>query len=188
MLHAHAPGLYARFLVNELVGDKGLFSFTPLMMLAGYGLVAMVRGPSETRRIALALLATAAVFVFAIVFLQDDTATANFGERRYVDVFFMVCVALGPGLAAVRGAVGAFVARLLIVSSIAIAALGTVNPFAGNAGEWGILRGAAEFGALAHRAQVQATLDVLLLTGVIFAVVRLTPLGIAASPSAASAR
>jgi len=188
MLHPHAPGLYLRFLVNELVGDKGLFSFTPLMVLAGYGLVAMWRASAEMRRIARALLTTAAVFVFAIVFLQDDTATANFGERRYVDVLFMLCVALGPGLAAVRGALGAFFARLLIVSSIAIAALGTVNPFAGNVGEWGIVRGAAEFGALAHRAQVQATLDVLLLAGLIFAVVRLTPLGTAAAPSAVSPR
>jgi hypothetical protein len=181
MLHVHAPGLYVGFLMNELVGDKGLFSFTPLMLLAGYGLVVMWRGSAELRRIALALLTTAAVFVCAIVFLSDDTATANFGERRYVDVFFMLCVALGPGLAAVRGALGAFVARLLIVSSIAIAALGTVNPFAGDAGEWGVIRGAAEFGALAHRAQVQATLDVLLLVGLIVAVVRLTPLGTAAA-------
>lgn len=188
MLHAHAPDLYARFLVNELVGEKGLFSFTPLMVLAGYGLVVMLRGPVELRRIALALLAAAAAFVFGIVFLQDDTATANFGERRYVDVFFMLCVALGPGLAAVRGTLGALVARLLIVSSIVVAALGTVNPFAGRAGEWGLFRGAAEFVALAHRAHVQAVLDVLLLVALIFAVVRLTPLGIAAAPSAASPR
>jgi hypothetical protein len=180
MLRVHSPALYLRFLVNALVGNKGLFSFTPLMALAGYGLVAMWRASAEMRRIALALLATVAVFVFAIVFLSDDTATANFGERRYVDVFFMLCVALGPGLAAVRGALGTFVARLLIVSSIAIAALGTVNPFAGDAGEWGVLRGAAEFGALAHRAQAQATLDVLVLVGLIAAVVRLTPLGAAA--------
>ena len=186
MLHVHAPGLYARFLVNELVGDKGLFSFTPLMVLAGYGLFAMWRVSAEMRRIALALLTTVAVFVFAIVFLQDDTATANFGERRYVDVFFMIGVALGPALAAVRGALGAFCARVSIVSSVAIAALGTVNPFAGNTGEWGVLRGVAEFGALAHRAQVQATLDVLLLVGLIVAIVRLTPLGIAAAPSAVS--
>jgi hypothetical protein len=128
------------------------------------------------------------VFVFAIVFLQDDTATANFGERRYVDVFFMLCVALGPALAAVRSAAGAFLARLLIVASIAISALGTVNPFAGNAGEWGIMRGAAEFGALAHRAQVQATLDVLVLAALIFAMVRFTPLGTAAATPSVSWR
>ena len=187
MLHPHAPGLYLRFLVNELVGDKGLFSFTPLTVLAGYGLVAMWRASAEMRRVGLAVLTTAVVFVFAIVFLQDDTATANFGERRYVDVFFIICVALGPGLAAVRGTLGAFVARVLIVSSIAIAALGTVNPFAGDVGEWGVIRGAAEFGALAHRAQLQATLDVLLLVALIAVVVRLTPLGTAAT-SAVSRR
>jgi hypothetical protein len=188
MLHAHSPGLYVRFLVNELVGEKGLFSFTPLAALAGYGLVAMWRAPAEMRRIALAVAATVAVFVFAIVFLSDDTATANFGERRYVDVFFVLCVALGPALAAVRSALGAFVARLLMASSIAIATLGTVNPFAGSAGEWGVLRGAAEFGALAHRAHVQAALDLVLVAGLIAAVVRLTPLGTAAAASAAPRR
>lgn len=182
MLHPHAPGLYLQFLVNELIGEKGLFSFTPLTLLAGYGIAVMWRTSAEMRRIAVAVATTVVVVVFAIVFLQDDTATANFGERRYVDVFFLMGVALGPALAAVRGALGTLFARLLIVSSIAIAALGTVNPFAGNAGEWGVLRGAAEFVALAHRAHIQAAFDIVLLAAVIAAVVRLTPVGVAASP------
>jgi hypothetical protein len=175
VFHVFTAADYFGFVVNLLVGSRGLFSFTPLMLLVAYGLLLMWRAGGAQRRVAAAVLATAAVFFVLIVFLQNDADARNFGERRYVDLFFVLCVALGPALSALRGTVAVAAARVLVAASVAIAALGTVAPFAGAAGESGFAFGAAEFAALARRAPVQAALDVLLAIVLIALVLRLMP-------------
>ena len=159
----YSPAEYLRFVVSLLVGTKGLFSFTPLMLVAGYGLVVMLRTPGRLRRLAVAIAATTIVYFAAIVVLQNDSGARNFGERRYVDLFFLLCVAVGPALASIRGAAASAAVLALTAISVAIAALGTVAPFGGGPGESGFAFATVEFAALARRAPVQAAIDVLLL-------------------------
>ena len=170
----HSAGDYAQAALHVLVGGKGLLSYTPLVFVAAYGLAVMWRTGPVMRRLAAAIVATTVLFVVTIVALQSQDAQAqNFGERRYVDVFFVLCVALAPALAAVRGIVAAFAVRLAIVASVAIAALGTVAPFGGEAGEPGFAFASAAFVALYHRSPFQAALDGLVLIVVIVVLLRL---------------
>jgi hypothetical protein len=166
---------YARLAVNLLIGGKGLFSFTPLALVAAYGLVVMRRAGGLMRELALAIAVATVVFFILILTLQNDYAAQNFGERRYVDVFFLLGIALGPALASVRSGSGALAIRLCFALSVGIAALGTVSPFAGAQGETGFAFGSAEFAALMRRAPVQGGIDVLLLIGIVALLVWLVP-------------
>jgi hypothetical protein len=168
-----SPADYLRFAVSLLVGTKGLFSFTPLMLVAGYGLLVMVRAPGLARRLAIAIAATTIVYFAAIVLLQNDTGARNFGERRYVDLFFLLCVAVGPALASVRGPLARLAVYIASALSVAIAALGTVAPFGGAPGESGYAFGLAEFAALYRRAPVSAALDVVMLVVLLVVVLRI---------------
>jgi hypothetical protein len=176
VLVVHAPAEYLAFVVSLLVGARGLFSFTPLMLVAGCGFVVMWRIGGPVRRLAIAIVATSVAFVFMIVFLQqNDVRAVNFGERRYVDLFFALGVAFGPALTAIRSAAAAAAVRVAAAASIAIAALGTVAPFSGDPGESGFVFGFTEFVALARRTPLQGAADVLLLVVLIVLVVRSLP-------------
>lgn len=171
-----SPGDYVRFAATVLVGDKGLLSYTPLVLVAAYGLAVMWRAGGVQRRLAIAIVATTAVLVVMIVALQSQDARAqNFGERRYAEVFFILGIALGPALAAVRSRAAAFAVRACAAVSVAIAALGTVAPFGGEVGEPGFSFASAAFAALYRRSPAQAALDLLLLAVVVLVVVRLLP-------------
>lgn len=167
---------YLRFTANELLGPRGLFSFTPLMLIVVYGLARMWRSAGLTRQVAIAIVATTIVFIVAIIFLQDDSENPDFGERRYVDLFFVLGVPLGFALRAIQGRLAALGARSIVALSIAIAALGTIQPYGGLGGEWGFAFAAQAFADLARRSRVQAALDVVLMAVLIVAVLRLTPL------------
>jgi hypothetical protein len=179
---------YLRFAVMLLVGSKGLLSFTPLVLVMGYGLVVMARTPGFARRLAVAITATAIVYFVAILLLQNDAGARNFGERRYVDLFFVLSIALGPALTSIHSIAGAVLVRVAVVASVAIAALGTVAPFGGEPGESGLVFGVAEFGVLMHRTPVQAVIDVIALVVLIAVVVRLVPLSVEVREAARSVR
>ncbi|MDQ6925392.1 MAG: hypothetical protein M3154_04055 [Candidatus Eremiobacteraeota bacterium] len=166
---------YARLAVNLLFGGKGLLSYTPLVLVAGYGAVVMLRAGGPMWRVACAIVVTTAVYFVLILTLQNDFAAQNYGERRYVDVFFLIGVALGPALASVRGRLAVVATRLCIALSVGIAALGTVAPFGGAQGQSGFSFGTAEFAALMRRAPVQAGIDVLVLIVLIAFVLWLLP-------------
>jgi hypothetical protein len=166
---------YARHAVNLLFGGKGLVTYTPLVLVAGYGVAVMLRAGGLMRRVACAVIVTTAVYFVMILALQNDFAAQNYGERRYVDVFFLIGIALGPALTSVRGGLAVVATRLCIAVSVGIAALGTVAPFGGAQGEPGFSFGSAAFAALLHRAPVQAAIDVLLLIVVIALVLWLLP-------------
>lgn len=187
VLRAFSPLEYLSFFVNELVGVRGIVPFTPLVVLAAYGAVRMWRAPGRARALAAATAATFAVYVLLIVFLQNDTYSRNYGERRYVDLFFLLCTALGPALASLRGGLARAAAMLLVALSVASAGLGTIAPFAGRQGEWGFVFASHEFAMLQRRAPVQAALDVVLLLLLIAVVLRLTARATDASPVAAGA-
>ncbi|HTD33610.1 MAG TPA: hypothetical protein VK665_08130 [Candidatus Elarobacter sp.] len=174
VLRAFSPAEYAGFAVDHLVGVRGIVPFTPIVLLAGYGLWRMWRARGRERVLALAIAATFVAYVVLIVFLQNDTYSRNFGERRYVDLFFALCVGLGPALTALRGAWARSAALVLAALSIASAALGTIAPFAGRQGEWGFAFALHEFAELQRRAPVQAALDVVLLIVLIGVLLRLT--------------
>lgn len=170
----YSPGDYLRFVFDLLIGSKGLFVFTPLMLVAGYGFAVMLRTPGIPRRVAVAVLATTGIYFALIVLLQNDAGAKNFGERRYVDLFFLLGIGFGPALASLRGVAAVVAVRVAIVCSVAIAALGTVAPFGGT-GESGFVFASAEFVALAHRAPIQAALDVAVLLVALALFLRLVP-------------
>ena len=166
---------YARHAVNLLFGGKGLVSYTPLVLVAGYGLLVMQRAGGVMRQVAHAVVVATAIYFVMILTLQNDFGAQNYGERRYVDVFFLVAVAIGPALTSVRSRLAVAGTRLCIVLSVGIAALGTVAPFGGEQGQSGFSFGSAEFAALLHRAPIQAGIDVLVLIVVIALVLWLVP-------------
>jgi hypothetical protein len=171
-----SPADYARFAVNLLFGGKGLLTYTPLVLVMGYGVWVMWRAGGLMRRLACAIGATAAVYFVLILTLQNDATSQNYGERRYVDVFFVMCTALGPALGSVRGRLVSAATRICIALTVCIAALGTIAPFGGAPGQSGFSFGSAEFVALTRRAPVQAGLDVVLLIVVVAVVLWLVPL------------
>jgi hypothetical protein len=170
-----SPADYAGFIASLLIGTRGLFSFTPLMLVAAYGFFRMWHMPGLDRQIVVAVTVTTVVYFLLIVFLQNDQAARNFGERRFVDLFFVLCIGLGPALGSVRTGLGLTLVRLAVVASIAIAALGTVAPFGGAPGESGFAFGSVELAALVRRAPLQATVDAVLLVTAIVLVLRLIP-------------
>lgn len=176
-----SAGDYARYAVYLLVGDKGLLSYTPLALLCAYGFRRMLHMGAPYRRVALAVIAAFGAYFVLLVAFTDDYGALNFGERRYVDVFFVLGVALGPALAAVRAGAAAVAARLAIGLSIAISMLGVVAPFGESPKVPGYVFAPEEFARLAHRAPVQAAVDVVALAVMIFLVLRFS--SIAAAPT-----
>jgi len=143
------------------------------MLVAGYGFALLWRADGRARTLAIAIVATFASYFIATVFLQEsDSRAQHFGQRRYVDLFFALCVALGPAIATIRSAGGTVFVQSAAIASVAIAALGTVAPLAGAPGESGFAFGTREFVALYNRAPAQAILDVILLAALLLLVLR----------------
>jgi hypothetical protein len=181
-----SPLDYVRYALYLLVGDKGLIAYTPLVLLCAFGLARMWRGAGPERRPALAIvLACAAYFVLMLAF-TDDYRALNYGERRYVDLFFVLGVGIAPALAALQRGAGALAARFAAAWSIAAAMLGTLAPFGEARGVGGAAYALQEFARLTHRAPVQAALDVLAVVLMIFLVQRFWSR--AAAPTSGSGR
>jgi hypothetical protein len=146
-------------LFNLLAGGKGLFAYTPVALASVYGVVVMFRTGGGTRRLAVAIALPAITLLGLMLLLQNLSAERNFGERRYVDIFWLLSIALGPALAQVKSAAQRFGIAVLIVASTLIAMLGVIAPFGGT-GEPGFVFAAAAFSELAQRSWIQATLDI----------------------------
>lgn len=157
----YSAGQYLRFVFDLLLGNKGLFVFTPLAAVCAYGVAVMWGKGAAWRRLALAIAGTSLTLFLLIVFFQNDEGSRNFGERRYVDVFFVACMSLGVAFQAVRGALAATAVRLAVGASLLIAGLGAIAPFGGAAGQGGFAYAAADFAAIAVRNRPQAVEDVL---------------------------
>jgi hypothetical protein len=113
-------------------GAQGLFSYSPAMLVAIAGLLPMWRsGAREVRETALAVGLASACYAAAVFAVTADTLSSNYGDRRWVDMEFLLCVPLGWALAAARGK-GALRVTIaaLVAASVALAALGSVEPFA----------------------------------------------------------
>ena len=170
VFHFTSAGDYARYVVYLLFGDKGLITYTPLVLLCAYGFVRLWNGPA--RRIALAIVAACVAYFVLMVAFTNDYGALNYGERRYVNLFFAACVGLGPALAALRSGPAALLARLAVSWSIALAMLGVVAPFGEPRGVAGGVFALQEFERLSHRAPVQVAIDVLALAVTILLVQR----------------
>jgi hypothetical protein len=187
VLRVFSPAEYAGFAVDHLVGVRGIIPFTPIALLAGYGLWRMSRTPGRARVLALAVAATFVTYLALIVFLQNDTFSRNFGERRYADLFFALCTGLGPALTSLRGAWARGATLALAALSIASAGLGTVAPFGGRQGEWGFAFASHELAELQRRAPFQVALDVVFLIALVALVLRLTAQAMDEPPVSAAA-
>lgn len=160
MVAWYTPGDYARFAFDLLLGNKGLFTFTPLAAVCAYGVVVMWKKDARLRRLALAIAATALTLFVLILFFQNDEGSRNFGERRYVDVFFLACTSLGVAFGAVRGALAAMAVRCAVAASVVITGLGVIEPFGGQPGQDGITFAARDIATIAHRNLGQAIEDI----------------------------
>ena len=165
-----SAGDYLRYAIYLLFGDKGLVSYTPLALLCAYGLVRMWK--AHERRIALAIAAPCVAYYALMVAFTNDYFALNYGERRYADIAFVLCVALGPALAALPRGAATVAARIAVAWSAAVAMLGALAPFGEPRGMSGIVFAAGELIRLEHRAPVQAALDVLAFALVIVLVQR----------------
>ncbi len=67
----HSAADYAQSVLHVLVGGKGLLSYTPLVLVAAYGLAVMWRTGGVMRRLATAIVAATVLFVVTIVTLAD---------------------------------------------------------------------------------------------------------------------
>jgi hypothetical protein len=172
LLRFSSAGDYVRYAGYLLVGDKGLISYTPLALVCAYGFVRMAAAGGALRRIALAIVATFAVYFVLMVAFTDDYGALNYGQRRYVDLFFLLGVGLGPALAGLRPGLASIAARIAVAWSIVVAMLGVVAPFGQPRGASGLVFAAQDFVRLEHRAPVQAALDVIALLVTIFLVQR----------------
>jgi hypothetical protein len=177
-------GDYLRYALYLLLGAKGLVSYTPLVLLAAYGFVRVWRTPQ--RRVALAILATCAVYFVLMVAFTNDYGALNYGERRYVNVFFVLCAGLGPALDGLPPGAASVAARLAVAWSMATAMLGTIAPFGEPRGLGGTVFAAQELERLTHRAPFQAALDVVVCAVMILLVQRVW--SSAAVPTSDSAR
>ena len=152
---------YLTFVFDLLLGKKGLFVFTPLAAVCVYGVIVMCKQGAQRRRLGAAIAATCVTLFLLIVFFQNDEVSQNFGERRYVDIFFVACTSLGVAFGAVRGVVAATAVRLAVCASLLIAGLGAIAPFGGHKGQSGFSYATAELGRIALRNRWQAIEDVL---------------------------
>lgn len=182
LFQSTSAAAYGSYFLYITIGDKGLFSYTPLTIVCAFGFARMWTMPPPMRRIALAVLATFGLYLGLIVAFTGDYGAHNFGQRRYVDVFFVLCVALGPALAAIRGRFAVMATRAAIVASVAIAALGTVAPFADTSVVPGYVFEPVEFANLARRAPLQAIVDVIATIGLILLMLRLSSIGSVSKP------
>jgi hypothetical protein len=177
-----SPLDYARYAIYLLVGDKGLISYTPLTLLCAFGFVRMWREAEESRRLAAAVVAAFTAYFVLMVAFTNDYGALNYGERRYANLSFVLCIALGPALAALPAGVASVAARLAVVVSVAIAALGVIAPFGEPCGVPSYAFALAEFGRLTHRAPVQAFIDVVALAVTILSVLRFWSCGAVPTP------
>jgi hypothetical protein len=162
---------YLEYALYLLAGDKGLFSYTPVFLVALAGLGYWWRGGSAGERLmAAAVVVPCIVYVALIVLYTDDYTSWSYGDRRYAEIAYVLCIPLGQALVLAREDLRFRVATLLLAAaSIGLAALGTLEPFTGPEG---ILGGWREFQALLRRAPVQGTIDVLALALAVTVVLR----------------
>lgn len=158
LLPFSSTGDYFRYAAYLLIGDKGLIVYTPLTLVCAYGFARMCAGSAEMRRIAVAVVSTFVLYFILMVAFTNDYGSLNYGERRYVDLFFVVFVALGPARAALADSANA-VARIAMQLSIALAMLGVLAPFGEPRHESGIAFVLREFNRLAQHAPAQALID-----------------------------
>ena len=130
----------------------------------------MLRRPGLWRRTGIAIGVVTSLYLLAIlVFKLDDVQLACFGERRYVDAFFLLGVGGGPALLLLRGPVPRLGAVLLIAASVVIASLGTVSPWLPPDAP-GIASELAEFGRLQVRAPLAASFDLAALAAAVLCI------------------
>ncbi|HZT11625.1 MAG TPA: hypothetical protein VFA29_02415 [Candidatus Baltobacteraceae bacterium] len=150
-------------------GDKGLFTYSPAVVLCIWGLVLMWRNRGEQRILAAGIAASCAVFLVLTFLFTDDHSAGNYGERRYADFLALLCVALGPLLAAIRSRWAVWAVRLVVLAGIVMEAIGTVSPWTGNPGfTWNLDR----FHTIWLHAPWSAAIDVLGFLGVVAVAMR----------------
>jgi len=157
---------YADYLRYLTIGERGLFTYSPLVLVAAYGLYRMWRSEGELRELAAGIVTGCALFFLAILFFTDDRGNVNYGERRYVDLLPVLCVGLGPALAGLRRGFAVVAVRAVAALAIVLAALGAVWPWTGSPAA---LSNLDRFHALWERAPLIATIDALACLGVILA-------------------
>jgi hypothetical protein len=163
-----------------MIGDKGLLTYSPLVLVAVYGVYIMWHNGGEQRRLGGAIAASCSLFLVLMFLFTDDRSAGNYGERRYVDFFPLLCITLGPVLTALRSRLAVAIVRLLVLGGIVMETIGTVSPWTGNSGFfWNLDR----FHTIWMHAPFIATVDVLASLALILVAMR----AIAPMPAALTA-
>jgi len=167
------PGFfdYVKYALYLLAGDKGLFSYSPLFLVALGGLVIWFRrGMAAERRMALAIVLSCTVYIALMVLYTNDYPSFTFGDRRYAEIAYVLCVPLGAAFVAASGDARLRAVTLVLAAvSVTLAALGTLDPFVGPEGILGAWRGCA---GLLLRAPIQAVIDLVAFAVTVVAVLR----------------
>ena len=175
-LHLKPARDYVSNLASMTIGNKGLFVYTPLTFVCVFGLAKLwSSGKADLRRLTAAIVAGSALYFILMVLFTFDSLSSNYGERRFVEIFFILCVGLAPAIASLRAPLARLAALIAAVVSIVMAALGTVNPFAGQGALPGYVIAAGEFRRLFVHAPLQAGIDLVALLTVIALAVRFWP-------------
>lgn len=168
------PAQIGRIAVMAIVGEKGVLPYMPLVIPCIAGLVLLWRDGGIRGTTARAAALTCVAY-YVLLVLYHDYGSVNFGERRYADIAFLLCVELGTLLENERAPAMNAAVRALALLSVGIAALGTVAPFARSDHGRSLQFAAAEFVRLLHRAPVQGAFDLALVCAAFVLLMRYWP-------------
>jgi hypothetical protein len=122
-------GDLAVYTVNMLAGSRGLFTFTPILLLSVYGLVRGMRTAPEHRTELAYIGICCAAYVGAFILTSNNYSGWSYGVRWYAGIAYLAAVPLGfIGEQIKRSAWwrGAFIA--LAFASIVVAVVGLADP------------------------------------------------------------
>ena len=116
--------------MRTLVGDFGLFTFTPIFLFSVYGFVRLVRARDfQFKTQVLFLAAACAAYVLLAIFKTSDFGGWSYGFRSFAGLAYGLCLPLGFLPDMVAGPKVGFLYRVALTLSICLALLGLIDPY-----------------------------------------------------------
>jgi len=85
-----------RYAFEVTFGQRGLFLYSPILLIAVYGFVHGLRFPSspETRRVLSFVTVASSVYLVSVVLGTTDYGGDTYGLRRFVGISLLMCLSL----------------------------------------------------------------------------------------------
>jgi len=79
-------------------GERGLFLYSPILLIAVYGLVRGLRSPSSRvmRRVLRFIAVSSLFYIVSVVLGTTDYGGDAYGLRRFVGIALLMCLSLSP--------------------------------------------------------------------------------------------